>query len=74
MLIDLILDRRAGDEYSAREMYYYLMDDVFDFYRDIAKVMDEGTEEDVKKALCDYVMSEGYNPDICNYINSVNWL
>lgn len=35
--------------------------------------MDSGSEKDVKKALCNYVMGE-YNPKICNYINKVQWL
>lgn len=40
----------------------------------ITKEMDSGTEKSVKKALCDYILNYGYNPEICEYINSRNWL
>ena len=40
----------------------------------IAAAMDNGTECDVKKELCVYVLNNEYNPAICDYINSVNWL
>lgn len=73
MIIDLILDRKDGDGY-----------DVEDFYRDcveygevgfeITRALDSGTEEDVKQALCDYIIENDYNKNICKYINSVNWL
>ena len=79
MIIDRILDRKddfeefGNDDYKPHDFYF----DVFGYGRvgdDITRAMDFGTEEDVKKALCDYVISNEYNPDICNYINSVNWL
>ena len=41
---------------------------------DIARAMDGGTEEDVKRALCEYIDSNGYNPGIKKYINSRDWL
>ena len=79
MIIDRILDRKDNakdygfDEYSPHDFYF----DVLVYGRigdNITIAMDYGTEEDVKKALCDYVIDNEYNPDICNYINSVNWL
>ena len=73
MIIDLILDRKDGYKYN-----------VEDFYRDcveygevgfeITRALDSGTEKDVKQALCDYIIENGYNKNICKYINSVNWL
>lgn len=48
MLVDVILDRRAGDEYSARELYYYCQEEgaIFgDLYWDVARAMDEGDEK-----------------------------
>lgn len=77
MIIDLILDRKGGDEYNARDFYYNVLQ-----YREtwpnlsdpITRAMDGGTEQDVKKALCSYVSAAGYSPEICDYINSVNWL
>lgn len=47
MLVDIILDRKAGGRYNAREMYLYCQDSVFPFYRKVAKVMDNGTEEQI---------------------------
>ena len=73
MIIDLILDRKDGYKYN-----------VEDFYRDcveygevgfeITRALDSGTEKDVKQALCNYIIENGYNKNICKYINSVNWL
>lgn len=77
MIIDLILDRKDGYDYSVAEFYNELQEygTIFnDIAWDIARAMDEGTEEDVKKELCRYVIEQGYNPQICEYINSVNWL
>ena len=76
MIIDLILDRKDGQEYNSREFYYNIMEyeSIFHFNRGISSAMDYGTENDVKKALCDYVISHRYNAEICAYINSVNWL
>lgn len=73
MIIDLILDRKDGEEYNARDFYYACLHygEVGD---DITRALDSGTEKDVKKALCDYVIDNDYNKNICKYINSVNWL
>jgi hypothetical protein len=80
MIIDLILDRRDGFSYDAREFYF----DVRDYENSgmapttgkdcISLAMDEGTDQDVKRALCAYIRNGGYNPAICDYINSVNWI
>lgn len=74
MIIDLILDRKGGSSYKAKEFY----DDVMAYeegtdYK-ISRALDGGTEEDVRKALCDYIINNEYNPKICNYINRVTWL
>lgn len=77
MIIDLILDRKDGAKYSPREFYFAVLE-----YRDIwpelsdpiTKALDGGTEKDIKRALCDYVLTQGYNPEICDYINRVSWL
>lgn len=76
MLIDKILDRRDGEEYSPRDLYDYLQEEgeVFDFYWDFARIMDEGTEEEMQEALCEYVVAHGYRPELCDYIRSVDWL
>ena len=77
MIIDLILDREEGCEYDPKEFYTRVKeyeDDFDGIEPEISRALDSGTEKDVKKALCDYVRYCGYNPDICNYINSVSWL
>ncbi len=71
MVVDCILDRKDGSPYNPREFYQDMLAYEAD---DISRAMDEGTEEDVKKALCDYIKFNDYNPAICDYINSVNWL
>lgn len=73
MIIDLILDRKDGEEYTAEQFYR----DVFDYGEigwDITRAMDEGEEEDVKKALKKYIVEQGYNIEICKYIDSEEWL
>lgn len=77
MLIDYILDRRAGDKYNAKELYDYCqyMGSIHgDLYWNVARALDAGTNKDIQRELCKYVIKSGYNPDICDYINSVNWL
>lgn len=77
MIIVLILDRQDGAEYSPRRFY----DEVMDYgsiwpeiAHPIARAMDGGTEEDVKRELCRYIDEQEYNPAIKDYINEVNWL
>lgn len=71
MIIDLILDRKDGQPYNAREFYNRVSqyDDVI-----IATALDSGENEDVRRALCGYVIENGYEVSICDFINSVDWL
>ena len=74
MIIDVILDRRAGDEYTTNEMrrlYVYAMD--FKFW-DLADALDNGDNEDIQRELCQYISDENYCSTIIDYINSVNWV
>lgn len=74
MIIDVILDRRAGDEYTENEMrrlYDYAMD--FKFW-DLADALDCGDNKDIQRELSRYVSDQNYNPAIIDYINSVNWV
>ena len=78
MIIDVILDRydneKYGDyDYNAHDFYY----NIFEYGRighDITRAMDGGTENDTRRALCDYVLKNGYNPKIIDYINNRTWL
>lgn len=79
MLIDAILDRRYDrDEgiynYDPKRFYDYINGFGIGSYNRVARAMDEGTEKDVKQALCDYIDLEEYNPDIKEFVNSVDWL
>ena len=82
MIIDLILDRKDALEndvknYNAHEFYMECMGYNSTFYGiadGILQAMDEGTEENVKNELCLYILRNGYNSDICDFINSVEWL
>lgn len=40
----------------------------------ITRAMDGGTEEEVKAELCNYILKNGYNTEICEFIQSVNCL
>ena len=71
MVIDYILDRKDGYGYDVKEFYDACM--AYEEF-DIARALDGGTEKDVKKALCDYVIYNDYSKSICKYINSENWL
>ena len=78
MVIDCILDRRDAEkygdfDYNAHDFYFNLLgyNPVSD---NITLAMDYGTENDVKRALCDYITRGGYNPLIINYINARTWL
>lgn len=71
MVIDYILDRKDGYGYDVKEFYDACM--AYEEF-DIARALDSGTEKDVKKALCNYVIDNDYSKSICKYINSENWL
>lgn len=79
MIVDLILDRKENSEFDGTDNY-----NAHDFYMEcmeyegiadgITKAMDYGTEAEVKRELCKYIVSNGYNKKICDYINSVKWV
>lgn len=77
MVIDLILDRKYGAKYKAREFYTDMMryHDIFpEITEPILSALDGGTEKDVKRELSNYIQEQGYSVKICDYINSVGWL
>lgn len=74
MLIDAILDRKDGAGYNPKEFYNYLNGWARGIYDDVCRVLDEGSNEDIQRALCEYIVKNDYNPAICEYINSVDWL
>lgn len=90
MIIDLILDREKGfhsiikggrifreKEYHAKTFYNNVMQyhEAFpEIVEPIAEALDNGEEKDVKRELNKYIIEQEYNPEICIYINSVNWI
>lgn len=74
MIIDQILDRKDFNDYTPRNFYSYCMEDGPGYGWNIARAMDSGTNKDVQIELCKYIQGNGYNPQICEYVNSVNWL
>ena len=74
MIIDKILDRRDGCNYS-REDARYIYEESFEFgFWELSRALDGGTDDDVKRELCRYIDMNDYNPEIKNYINSVSWV
>lgn len=73
MIIDKILDRKDGVPYKPDRFYR----DILPYGKighGITAAMDYGTENDVKTALCEYIIGNNYNPEICGYIWSETWL
>ena len=79
MIIDLILDRKDNEKLDGKDSYK-AHDFYFDVMRygkigdEITSAMDYGTEADVKRALCNYIDNNEYNPEIKNYINAKAWI
>lgn len=74
MVVDAILDRRAGVEWDFSCLKYMYDTAVFFDFTDLARAIDSGEEVDVKRELGRYIDRGGYNPEIKNYIQSVEWL
>ena len=77
MIIDLILERKDGAPYNPHTFYTNVMGygEIWpELAHPIAEAMDSGTNEDVQRTLCGYIMSEGYNPAICGYIVNTDWI
>ncbi len=83
MIIDIILDRKdfenMGDfgYYDPDKFAKDFMDYACELERDKEWPLDEkikaGDEDGVRKILCDYIIGFGYEPEICDYVNSVQW-
>lgn len=78
MIIDLILERKGWEEdgcavYNPHDFYMDVMR-YGDVGEDITMAMDYGEESDVRRELCNYIVRNEYNPAICDYINSREWL
>ena len=74
MIIDVIIDRKNGRPYNSYDVLKYIYDEAMLFkFDDIIDALDYGNEIDIKRALCNYIDTQGYDPAIKDYINYVNW-
>ena len=79
MIIDMILDRKGFEEngvmdyYNPRKFYHDMMEYGGSGFA-IARAMDCGTEDDVRRELCKYIDRNNYNSQIKEYINKVDWI
>lgn len=71
MVIDKILDRKDGIPYNAKQFYNEMMN--YGAY-DIATALDSGENKDVQTTLCDYIIINSYDPNICDYIKAQEWI
>lgn len=77
MIIDLILDRKDGEKYKSDAFYSELVEyeDVWpELACPIVNAMNNGSEQEVRNELCNYIQRCGYDAELCEYINSVKWL
>lgn len=76
MIIDLILDRKDGSLYDVNKAYKYIKEEteLFGLDNDIVEAFEKVDNTLIQQALCKYIDNQGYNSEIKDYINSVNWL
>ena len=74
MIIDIILDRKDGWEYSQKAFLDYCIANDFGDYESIAVALMDNNEDKVKQLLCEYIDRNEYNPEIKDYVNTVNWI
>ena len=74
MIIDAILDRKYGIEYT-RESMRYIYDEATMFgYDELARALDGGSNADIIRELCKYIDDNNYNPEIKKYVKANNWV
>jgi len=76
MIIDLILDRKDGDNYNAHEFLEGIKryNETFDgIGEEIITAFNSKNGYSIKRALAKYIIDNDYNLDIISYINSVDW-
>lgn len=71
MIVDIILDRRDGEPYSQQAFLDYAIDGE---YESVAKALMTNDESVIKQTLKDYLDNNQFNPEIGEYIDSVNWV
>ena len=74
MIIDTILDRRDGCAYSRDDMSYMHEEAETFGLVDLARALDSGSDDDIRRELCRYIDDGGYRQDVKKYVNSVDWI
>lgn len=75
MIIDVILDRKDGANYSPLLILAYTDNRVYgNDFEYILHAFQDLNEDKVKEALKRYIDVQEYNPEIKEYIDSVDWL
>ena len=71
MIIDEILDRRDGCKYDPE----YLVDTAkINGFNNVVKAFESKDENAVKSSLKEYVHENGYSDNVCEYIDSQQWI
>ena len=73
MIIDAILDRRAGCGYLYPEFEYIMKQARFFEFDYIVDAFCTKQNKAIQEALCKYIDEQNYNPDYKDYINQVDW-
>ena len=86
MLIDAIFERYHGEyegsksfgmvhKFSREQFLRYVKEEaeIFDFYGTVANALESKDENAAKLELCKYVVEEGYNSGLCDYILHRMW-
>lgn len=75
MIIDVILDRKCGCDYTPSALIRYTDEGVYGTdFRYILEAFWTGRNSAVQDALCRYIDTQGYNPEIKDYVKLENWL
>lgn len=86
MLIDAIFERYHGEyegnkrlgivhKFDRNQFLRYVKEEaeIFDFYKTVADALESKDENAAKLELCKYVVEEGYNSGLCDYILHREW-
>ena len=74
MIIDEILNRKDGADYTAESMRY-IYDEATTFgYTELARALDGGDNSDIVRELCAYIDDNGYRKTIKEYVRGQNWI
>lgn len=78
MIIDEILDRRGGRKFVADEFKrYVLKESVYFGFKYFSEAYSKSSDTDreyfVKRAIIKYIVENGYNINIINFVLAVDW-